>query len=400
MTPDAIRSRPSSSTGSVSPARRRRRARGFTLIELLAAIALFGILAAMLFQMVKNGLDLWKTGETRKESVEKTTALIDQIAADLSMLVSEQQPGAVDAPVRLVADYGLFDLDGDKTEEAYVQRLRFVRACPEERFDARLRAAGETAGAAGSSDDLTVGGGAGARAPGGLAEIAYTTIRLPAQKGTDAAPMSLVRTFRTPIAGSDSVFAAGAFDSAKRVLQDGTVMAETVLFLGFEFWSRDTRSWDDVANSAEGPLTTWDSTRALLLDKTGANRFLLAKDKSSLARSDDDVVPRFIRVTLVLEQDSDEVRNLALIGDLPPSAKAMRVGDVRPFETGVRAHKFVKIDSEWIAYTDVVAGEVRILRGQRGTAAVQHAEGARIHFGETIERTIEIPVYREDWNDE
>ena len=42
----------------------------------------------------------------------------------------------------------------------------------------------------------------------------------------------------------------------------------------------------------------------------------------------------------------------------------------------------------------------RILRGQRGTAAVQHAEGARIHFGETIERTIEIPVYREDWNDE
>lgn len=377
-----------------------RRARGFTLIELLAAIALFGILSAMLFQMIKNGLDLWKTGETRKESIEKTTALIDQLASDLSMLVSEQQPGAVDAPVRFVSDYGLFDLDGDKAEEAYVQRLRFVRACPEERFDARLRSAGETAGAAGTSDDLTVGGGAAARAPGGLAEIAYTTIRLPAPKGTDPAPMKLVRMFRTPIASADSVFAQGALDDAKRVLQDGTVMADNVLYLGFVFWSRDTRSWDDEVNSPEGPLSTWDSTRATLLDRNGPNRFLLAKDKTSLARSDDDVVPRFVRVTLVLEQDEDEARRLFLGADLAASAKSMRVSDLRAFEMGSRAHKFVKVDSEWIAYTDVVAGEVRVLRGQRGTAAVQHAEGARIHFGETIERTIEIPVYREDWNDE
>lgn len=379
---------------------RRRRARGFTLIELLAAIALFGILAAMLFQMVKNGLELWKTGESRKESIEKTTALIDQIALDLAMLVSEQTPGATDAPVRMIADYGLFDLDGDKTEEAFLQRLRFVRACPEERFDARLRRAGETAGAAGTSDDLTVGGGAGALAPGGLAEVAYTTIRLPAQKGTDPALMALVRMFRTPIASADSVFAQGALDEAKRVLQDGTVMADNVLYLGFEFWARDTRSWDDVPNSVEGPQTTWDSTRAVLLDKTGANRFLLAKDKSSLARADDDVVPRFVRVTLVVEQDADETRSLTLGADLPASAKSMRVGDLRPFERGVREHKLVKIDSEWIGFSDVAGGEVRIVRGQRGTAAVQHAEGARIHFGETIERTIEIPVYREDWNDE
>lgn len=377
-----------------------RRARGFTLVELLAAIALFGILSAMLFQMIKNGLDLWKTGETRKESIEKTTALVDQLVSDLSMLVAEQVPGATDAPVRLVSDYGLFDLDGDKTEEAYIQRLRFVRACPEERFDARLRSAGETAGAAGTSDDLTVGGGTAARAPGGLAEIAYTTIRMPAPKGTDPAPMMLVRMFRTPIASADSVFAQGALDEAKRVLQDGTVMAENVLYLGFEFWSRDTRSWTDAMNTPEGPQSTWDSTRALLLDASGPNRFLLAKDKTSLARADDDVVPRFVRVTLVLAQDSDEARRLLLAADLPASGKSMRVGDLRPFETGSRSHRFVKIDSEWIAYTDVAGGEVRVLRGQRGTAAVQHAEGARIHFGETIERTIEIPVYREDWNDE
>ncbi|MFG0316913.1 MAG: type II secretion system protein, partial [Planctomycetota bacterium JB042] len=47
------------------------RARGFTLIELLTAIAIFTVLAGMLFQMLKGGLDIWRQGEGNRQALEK-----------------------------------------------------------------------------------------------------------------------------------------------------------------------------------------------------------------------------------------------------------------------------------------------------------------------------------------
>ena len=89
------------------------RRRGFTLIELLTAIAIFALLAGMLFQMVKSALDVWRTGETGRESMEKGAVLLEEIASELRMSRADSAPSSVAPAVRMLADYGLYDLDGN-----------------------------------------------------------------------------------------------------------------------------------------------------------------------------------------------------------------------------------------------------------------------------------------------
>lgn len=374
-----------------------RRSRGFTLIELLTAAALFAMLSGMLFQMVKSALDVWRIGEDNRESLEKGSTLIHEIAAEFRMLRTDSPPGDRAVPVRMLVDYGLHDLDLDQRDESLLQRVRFVRSCPEERFDSRIRLAGESADGEGAFSDAGGRDARPTRAPGGLAEVGFATIRIPV-KGEDAALLSLVRFFRTPIGGTGSLFAAKAFETPQRMILDGVVLADNVLYLGFEFWSRDTEGWEQAWNTPAGPLTVWDSTRGALLEKDTFNEFLLARGVDSEREPGDDVFPRRLRITLVVEKDDDESQTARLLLGSGASDSTIMLDrpQIVPSET---AYPYLKIDGEWLRFTARSDNQFKVERGVRGSARAQHAEGARVHLGRTYQRTVEIPVFREDWND-
>jgi len=374
-----------------------RRSAGFTLIELLSAIAIFAILAGMLFQMIRGSLDIWRMGEGERESQEKGQLLLNEIAAELRMIRADSAPGDSLVPVRLISDYGLFDLNLDQKDDSVLQRLRFVRSCPEELMQAGLRRAGDLPGGTARSSDTEVTS-AQARAPGGLAEVAYATLRLP-EKNADPALLSLYRLFRTPIGGDDSLFASKLLDRPQQLEREALPLADNVLFLGFEFWSRETRGWSEPPDQEGGPLTVWDSTRGSLLERRNFNSFLLAKSAESERQPDDDVFPRRIRVTLVLARDEDESATATLKNAVGSVSKTILVENLAPFSGGSEVYPYLKIDGEWMRFSPGAGSELKVIRGQRRTVPMPHEPGARIHRGRTFSRVVEIPVYRENWND-
>ncbi len=375
-----------------------RATRGFTLIELVTAIAIFAILVGMLAQMIKGALDVWRMGEGGREALERGSSLLEFIATDLRMLRADPAPGASDAPVRLIADHGFYDLDLDQAEESVLQRLRFVRSCPEERFDSRVRRAGDLPGGQAAVSDTEAGGGQPELAPGGLAELAYATLALP-QAGRDPALLTLYRLFRAPIGGEGSLFQERLWDDPRKLCGAAVPMADNLLYLGFEFWSRDTLSWSDPPDQAGGRLTVWDSTRALLLDAEGFNGFLLRKGAASLEDGSDDVFPRRVRITLVLERDEDEAATVRLAAAMTATSNILRPDALKPFAGTRPLHPFLKVEGEWMEWSQVADGGVKVLRGARGSGRRAHAAGARLRFGQTFQRVVEIPVFREDWND-
>jgi len=385
-------------TRSVHHRGRSHEAAGFTLLELLASIAIFGVLAAMLFQMVSGGLSVWRMGEGQREDLEKSTAILDEVVADLRMLRADSPAGTAVPDIRALADFAAMDFDADGIEESLVQRVRWVRSLPEERWDPRLRLAGQVPGGEETSDDVGLAEQF-ARAPGGLAEVAYATVRAPSADG-DPALLTLVRLFRTPIGGAGSLFAEkSVLDDPRELLRNGVALADNVLHFGVEFWSRDTVSWNDDPGSLTSPLRTWDSTRGILLDRDGANRFPLAKDVTSLADPGDDVFARRARLTLAIQRDVDEAEIIRVTEPVTATGQALKVSSARPFEGRLPDHPFVKVGGEWMRWTEVRDGELKVVRAARGTVAVPHAAGTRVHLGKTFQRVVEIPVFRENWND-
>lgn len=363
------------------------RRRGFTLIELLAAIAVFSVLAAMLFQMLKGGLDVWTTGEGQREAVEKASAVLDTVAWELRMQAAPHHiPGG--APVaRLLVDWHAYDLDADGRDETQVQWLRFVRALPEERTDPSLRAAGDLPGATEVSTDLARDLEAGARrAPAGLAEILYAAVAEP-RKGRDPARLSLVRAFRAPPGGSGSLFEDPSLDDPACLLDLGAVVVDGVLHFGVELEGHDGR-W----------TTVWDSTRGTLLDEVGANRFLLAAGPSSLEHPEDDVFPRRVRLVLVLERDEDAAQRIRLLEPLGKQTQRLRVDSTRAVAAPGRGRGggsvLVKVGGEWMRVLEKGTGWLRVERGVLGSAPSDHPAGASVHLGRRFERTLRLPVAR------
>ncbi|MFG0319156.1 MAG: hypothetical protein ACF8XB_17920, partial [Planctomycetota bacterium JB042] len=317
------------------------------------------------------------------------------------MIRAHEPPGKQAPDVRMLVDHGIFDIDANDVDESTLQRVRFVRSCPEERTDNRLRTAGDrVGGTAGVSDvvtDVSELDVRAARATGGMAEVAYATARLP-EKGADPALLSLYRMFRTPIGRDDSLFRSAAFDDPKKLDAEAVLLAENVLYFGVELWSRDTRSFDDPPNSDTGPLTVWDSTRGVLLDRIGANRFLLAKDEASLGEAWDDVFPRRLRFTLVVDADEDQSGELRLADAVTASTNRIRIDSPRAVR-GETPFPYVKVEAEWMRWTAAEDGWLTVERGVRGTTAMEHEAGARVRTGRSFQRVIELPVFREDWND-
>lgn len=175
-------------------------------------------------------------------------------------------------------------------------------------------------------------------------------------------------------------------------------IASSLLHCEFALWSQYTRDW--AASVPDGPETLWDSARAGWLsggDDPRA-RFSLDLSAQSLLIPSDDVWPRYVRITLVVDRSPDQRPDAVLGRDLGPNDQEIPLlaTDRLP---PVDEVPLLKLGGEWIRYRDLAGSALRgVTRGQRGTRAEGHRAGTRLRAGKTIVLLVPIACGRDCWN--
>ena len=358
-----------------------RRQRGFTLLELLAAAALFSVLGVLLFQMVRSAMDVWSTGERNRELSDRANAAFELLAADLR----DGWAGSAGAgvPAALLCTWRPEDDDRDGEADRRRPLLRFTRLCHEQSTLEWLARAGDTAGGQDSVTGLAPRDPSGLRPTGGLAESLYT---LASRK--DAPLPALMRAVRMPAGGERSLLDPSLAEQKDRLLADAVPAADDVLFFGVQFWGPGTTGWD----AGGGAFTAWDSTRGLI--PPGDPDFPFGVGPASWTDSSDDIWPRLVRLTLVLDRAQGAASAGSLAEPVGAEAKVITVAD-GGFLRDEEAPDHVLIDDEWLQVTGIDGRTLQVQRGARGTVPAVHVDGARVRTGRTFRRVLALQAGRE-----
>jgi hypothetical protein len=202
----------------------------------------------------------------------------------------------------------------------------------------------------------------------------------------------LVRRFRTPLGGEDSLLDENLADRPDKLLADSVVIADQVLYFRVEFWGPQTTAWESTPGG-QPALTAWDSTRGLL--PPGDPGFPYGVGEASLLDGSDDMFPGLLRLTLVLDRDEGGATSGVL--DEPITAESRKV--LLTGTTFLRNQDkpdHVLIDGEWMAVTAMAGRELTVERGARGTLPATHDAGARVRVGKRFERIVELPAARQN----
>jgi prepilin-type N-terminal cleavage/methylation domain-containing protein len=364
--------------------------RGFTLIELLAATALFAILGTLLFQIVRGAMDVWAVGERNRELHDRASAVMDLVAEDLRS-VWPGLSGASEQDSRFLLEYREEDVDGDARIDLRTPVLRFARLCHEERALGWLREAGDTPGAeravtlSGEQDPTLL------RPTGGLAESLYTLMLRPG-----ASLPSLMRRFRSPVGGEGSLLDPDLLAQPDRLLAGGIPVADQVLYFGVDLWGPDTTVWDAGTGVDEVPaLDTWDSTRGIL--PPGDPRFPYGAGEDSFWDGSDDMFPRLVRITLVLDREHGATSSGRLDETISAESRRLKLQSTT-FLRAEESPDHVLIGSEWMRVTSIESGALVVERGARGSVATPHLAGDTVLVGRRFERIVRLPAFRENLN--
>ncbi|MGQ0554236.1 MAG: prepilin-type N-terminal cleavage/methylation domain-containing protein [Planctomycetota bacterium] len=337
----------------------KRRTQGFTLLELLAATALFAVLGTMLFQIVRGALDVWALGERNREMHDRSAPVLELLAEDLRRVWPGQSSG--EQAARLLCTLREETEAGDS--ETRVPLLRFVRLA-------------RTDPSAPPSD--------------GLVETLVTMARPKGQ-----ALHVLVRRDRPGLGGEGSLLEAELPFSSEQLLSGAQTLATGVLWFGAEFWSQGTERWEAQSpGDAGAALSAWDSTRGLLPPEDPA--FPLGLGAASLSAGHDDILPRLVRLTLVLD-DTERGQAGALANALTPQSTRVELASAGVLQRA-ELPDHVLIDQEWMAVQSVEGRSLVVQRGRRGSRAVPHDEGAPVRIGQSFERVVALPTAREHWS--
>ncbi len=406
---------------SGSAARHPRTARrgdaGFSLTELLMAMGLFSVLGVGLVSLLSRSADFLAAGQSGAQTLDALQTFSEAFAADVETIytVPDTQVGRPD--VRMYSDHVETDIDGDAKSDARIQRLFFTRLIPREATSPMTRTAGTSIEAEASldqSDDFKESDEGQLRATGGLMEVLWTAVP---DSTDDLAVMTLYRGFSSPIGGEYSLFPTGASNdpsvtvleqgprSRKRVRAAARPVLTGVLYFGVQFWSRTTTSWDHkIPPRSGGPLDTWDSTRGIMSSSDRGDRyggFFLAQGFESIEDPTDDTYPRRMRVTLVVEQVGNPSAAGFLGQDMTAEVNVIELEDARFIPAPSTQQRFVKIGAEWVGF-DSVSGNSLLgcTRGARGTVAVAHSSGSRVHHGRSVVREYSIATFRDTYADQ
>ena len=358
-----------------------RSSRGFTLLELLAAAALFSVLGVLLFQMVRSAMDVWATGERNRELADRANSAFELLATDLRDAWAGT-PGTA-LPGALLCTWRPEDDDKDGEPERRIPLLRFTRLCHEQAGLEWLARAGDVAGGQESVAGLQPQDPTTLRPTGGLAESLYT---LAARAG---APLpALLRVVHTPAGGERSLLDPELEQQKERLLSDAAPAADDVLYFGVEFWGPGTTAWGPDGRC----YTAWDSTRGII--PPADEGFPFGVGPASRADSSDDIWPRLVRLTLVLDRAGGATGSGTLSEAAGAEAKAITVADAS-FLRDEEAPDHVLIDDEWLAVSSIDGRTLQVQRGARGTVAAVHGERARVRTGRTFRRVLALSAGRE-----
>lgn len=393
---------------------------GFTLMELMLAMSLFSLLSVGLVTLLSRSTNLLSEGNSGVATLDSLQVFSEIIERDVTTLYTQRDADTGMPDVRLYCDFAesKYDAEDDKAVTP-IQRLMFVRMIPNEATSPVTRQAGTAVGQAAQAyldqKDDNIEALEGRLLPtGGQMEVFYTSIP---DSTDDPAVMSLYRGIRAPIGGKGSLLPTRrASDPSATVdvrgplhLPEVAKVADRVLtgvlYFGVEFWGRKTLSWDSSVRPPAGPSTTWDSSRGILPGGKGSDSFHLAKSgfgpDSSLNDPVDDVFPRRIRVTLVVEEVGPNASTGVLAEDLSAETKSVPLLSSQFVPVVEGARRYVKIGTEWIEFLgrsdNTLTG---CTRGARGTTAQAHPEGSVVHHGRTLVREFAVPTFRDSYQED
>lgn len=417
-----------------APAARRRReplrrpagapARGFTILELLVSLSMFAILGIAIVSLLGQGLSLFSSGTADTTMQDRIQASFPAIRDELLQMQPPEPPEVIPPPLpddaevppvdpraaaegpaaRLIA--GSFTVRDTGVEKGYdASYVGFVRTNGREAEDPLLRSSGTVGAATGVPlrhyDPAAAESGVTGNllATGGLLEVVYVAIPddpdLPGM-------LTLYRLFRAPAGGSGSLLnlvggVPVAFDSVSKIRAAGRPVLEGVLHFGVTFRNLFATSWTDGAGAGKvfdgGAYvgTVWDSTRALHA------KFPLHRGIDSLADVRDDVFPAMARLELVLAVEGPYGFNRGetlTTGAASADEKRIPIGDVEPLFRPGPPERYVKIGTEWmlvsVEATDLVERRITVVRGRRGTKAVEHKADEPVWFGRYVQTDVAL----------
>ncbi len=380
------------------PIRRRRSAlpslggvaRGITLIEVMISMSIFVVLATFAIMGVREVVAEWTLGERRRIVYEKAAGALDLMADDIGQVLTQEAEGVSEVKMRLIGDYQ----PGGKQ-----QRLMFVRAFEGGPERATTYAAGDRTSlpmvfappvdpnkpvvkppqpdAATDPQDYT-GLSVGNFNPlGGMALVGYF-----------ATNQTLYRTILAPVPRAISSLLTP---------QGSQVVATDVLFLGFDYWSQNTKDWSRPKGSKKDwPEQIWDSTRGI--DTETLKGFFLHRGSESLDDPEDDVFPQMIRITLTVDSPMPRCVYTKLTHEIGEGDGRIDVEKTQGFEDGALEDSFILIDDEWIHYSKKNADHFLVDgRGARNTTPHSHGDNAIVRTGKTFRRVVYIPAWRENF---
>jgi hypothetical protein len=381
----------------------------------MIALGVFVLLGVALVKLVHKSFDFMDQGRPGSEITDQLHAFETSFTEDLRSVFTLRRTPGVAPDVRMICRTVPWRIEretetgrGRSSREEIVLHVpvfAFVRTLKGEERDAVTRLAGTKPGAKAYldlDDDEREARAGKLRPTGGLMEVLYAAVPCEADGGET---WSIVRAVRSPIGGEGSLLGPDVLkdrgDLEKYNCQE---LLPAVLHFELLFWSQETTTWEVssyVGSEAGGPLSTWDSTRGVLLSTQGPNRFPLAVGEESLADPRDDVFPRRVRAQLVLAAPGRGARFARLTQGLsnredeqyltidPPTIVPASVAD---------NERFIKVGPEWIEYAGRPDPDRFSIggRGARGTPRLSHARGDRVVFGQTAEVLVTIPAFREE----
>lgn len=363
-----------------------------TLVEVIISMSIFVILAGFTILAVQQTVSAWQQSERRRVLYERASGVMDIVATDVRLAVTDEQSGVTKVGARLIGDI-------DPTDGS--QRIMFIRAFETGPERAMVSTAGD--GRPGSltfrppDDDGNIAAPLSPDLKTTDADV-YTGTRVGdfkplgglAAVGFFVRNQTLYRAIQAPPPDALSAL----FDPARCQL-----IAQDVLHLGFDYWSQETKTWepDRKEKTYSGPERIWDSTRSITVPPL--NKFFLHRGPESALDTADDVFPQKIRVTLVCDAPMPRAVNTKLAQEMGDTEIGwVDVDHTRGFADGGDLNSYVYIDGEWMAFKNRRENAFEIsARGARGTKATSHKPGALIRTGRAFRKIIYIPGWREDF---
>jgi hypothetical protein len=365
-----------------------------TLVELLLAVAIFAFLAVAVFQLLERSLSLWRRAETRRTLLAQGSTVSDLLAEDLSGLESGPRGD-------LLAEWVMFDADGDGVAETKWPRLRFVRqasAAEVARLQREARATADDASAAPPANGASGDRPPPVRAGEGLAEVVWLVVPASLTDPNARAEGVVWRGERLVTDASTKSFFAPDFFGRSNRPPAGAVdeVGGGLLWLGMLFATQTSNVHDGwkIGPDLDCAATSWD---AWARGRPESDMHPWNTPGAGMPRvRSRPLLPRRVRFEIELERESDRVRRTTLVAPIESQDAGLVVddGEKIPKEEG----SYVLIDAEWMLVVSSDGRNVSVKRGERGTKTAEHKRGAMVHYGQRIVRDVPVLTYRDEWN--